>query len=75
MASALAEAFGEVRARGLASQVQVLLAELDSMQVDWSRHDLGSAGEEARRLMASRHPQLTEEALEALNWTFTFSWR
>jgi MFS family permease len=71
----LAKLCGETRARELASQVQTLLSELDGMQVDWGKHDLASAGDEAIRFMASRHPELTKEALEALAWTFTFSWR
>jgi hypothetical protein len=71
----LARAFGEARARGLAGQVQVLLGEVDSMQVDWQKHDLASAGDEVVRLMGSRHPELTKEALKALAWTFTFSMR
>lgn len=73
--AALASVFGEARARDLSSQVQLVLGDLDGMQVDWSRHGLASAGDEAIRFMASRHPALTEEALEALAWTFTFSWR
>jgi hypothetical protein len=73
--AALAGVFGEARAPSLASQVQVLLAELDGLQVDWSRQGLAAAGDEAIHVMSRRHPELTEEALEALGWTFTFSWR
>lgn len=73
--SALARQFGEARARDLASRVGVLLKELASVEVDWSRHTLASGGDEVRAHMATRHPELTQEALKALRWTFTFSWR
>lgn len=71
----LEKTFGEDRARILAGQVQALLGEVDGIQVDWGTHDLASAGREVSRLMASRHPQLSADALKALAWTFTFSMR
>lgn len=73
--SGLASRFGEARARDLAFQVGALLKELARVKVNWTAHTLASGGEEARAHMASRHPELTKEALKALEWTFTYSWR
>ena len=38
--------------------------------VEWSRHDLQSAMQLVQDGMASRHPELSGEAVAALVWTF-----
>ena len=59
----------------LESQVVSLLEEVGRIQVDWSAHSLESAGEMARTEMHTRHPDLSDTALRALAWKFTFDWR
>jgi hypothetical protein len=73
--AAIAQRYGTSRAPGLASRVEAILTELGPVEVDWSRHSLASGGDEARRVMAARHPELNDEALAALSWKFTFDWR
>jgi hypothetical protein len=71
----LAQRFGVSRAPGMASRVEAILDELGRVEVDWSKHSLASGGDDARSFMAGRHPELSEEALAALDWKFTFDWR
>jgi hypothetical protein len=52
-----------------------IVAELDSLQLDWTAQTLVTAGAGARATMAERHPELSEEALDALSWAFTYEWR
>ncbi|WP_141396650.1 hypothetical protein [Microbacterium gorillae] len=59
----------------LIAAVQDLVAECDAVQVDWSQHDLRSAGDHLARVMTARHPELDAEAIAALRWAFTYSWR
>lgn len=71
----LAQRFGASRAPDMASRVEALLKELFRVEVDWSKHSLASGSDEARSVMARRHPELTDEALAALDWKFSFDWR
>lgn len=59
----------------LLANVHKLMAELGAIGTDWSNHDLQSAGKMARAEMKNRHPQLSDQALDALEWKFTFDWR
>ena len=67
--------FGDARAVELKSQIKSLLQELDSSPIDWSSHSLQSAGDLVRSSTRARHPELTDEAVQALVWKFTFDWR
>ena len=71
----LAHRFGSSRAQYMASKVEAILSELGKIEVDWIRNTLASGGDAVRGVMAGRHPELTEEALAALDWKFTFDWR
>src|ERR1700683_1519678 len=70
----LVQKFGASHSATLESQVVSLLEELGKIQVDWSAHTLESAGEIARTDMHARHPDLSDTALRALAWKFTFDW-
>lgn len=44
-----------------------------SVEIDWSTHSLGEAGDEVKRVMSARYPALNEAALDALSWAFTYN--
>jgi hypothetical protein len=73
--ASLTREFGERKAAELRPRLVSLLSELGAIDVDWSRHELVSAGKMARAEMQARHPELSEDALRALEWKFTFDWR
>ena len=51
------------------------LDETGKIAADWSTHSLESAGEMVRTDTHTRHPGLSDAALRALAWKFTFDWR
>lgn len=59
----------------LVTEVQALVQESLSIPVDWDAMSLGDAGRHVAAEMAKRHPELSQEAQEALAWNFTFAWR
>ena len=67
--------FGPERAGELIMAVRSVLAVLVALPVDWRGRDLPSAGRWARDEMRQRYPQLSELALSALAWKFTYDWR
>ena len=71
----LASEFGAQRAGELQPLVAALLAELAKLPVEWSAHTLESAARWAHTEMQRRHPQLSEAALQALEWKFSYDWR
>ena len=71
----LAQAFGTKAGGELELRVNSLVDEVGRIEVDWSQHNLESAGRLARQTMRDRHPELCERALSALEWKFTFDWR
>lgn len=71
----LVEEFGTQRAVDLQNRVQTLLREASQISVDWSVHSIVSAGKLASAEIASRHPELSEPALRAIEWKFTYDWR
>lgn len=52
-----------------------ILKKRDSIEIDWSNQTLESAGLTAKSTMAQFSPFLSNEALEALGWKFTYDWR
>ena len=62
-------------AAAVLEKVHALAEECLSIRIDWSTHDLSQGGDEAKREMAARHPELSEDALVALRWAFTYNWR
>jgi hypothetical protein len=73
--SRLVPKFGEVRANEFERQVKSLLAELGSIEVNWAAHDLVSGSALARDEMHTRFPELSEHALDALEWKFSYDWK
>ncbi|MHA3702914.1 hypothetical protein ACXR2U_12120 [Jatrophihabitans sp. YIM 134969] len=57
------------------TEVEAVVAEADSVRVDWDDRTLGQAGDLMRDEMARRHPELSADALAALRWKWTFDWR
>lgn len=60
---------------GLVARVTAIVEESVAVPVDWSALSLGDAGRAAAAEMARRHPELSQDALDALAWNFTFQWR
>ncbi len=73
--SRLIPRFGEVRAGEFELRVQSVLAELGRIEVNWAAHDLVSGSALARDAMHTRHPELSEHALDALAWKFSYDWK
>src|SRR4051794_2923625 len=67
----LAEVFGD-EAKTLLPDVKGLIDEIWSIEVDWTTHTLVSATEMAAAEMRARHPDLSDEAIEALGWFFSY---
>ena len=67
--------FGPYRANALERAVAELVEEISAFQPDWSRDSLISAGRLAGELMRSRHPELSDEAVAALEWKYMWDWR
>lgn len=64
-----------VDAETLVSRVRAIVDECMSIEIDWKNHSLVEGGREAQSTMAERHPELRQDALEALFWMFTYNWR
>ncbi|GAA4637784.1 hypothetical protein GCM10023196_093000 [Actinoallomurus vinaceus] len=69
----LAEIFGD-EAERLLPYVKELSSEIMTIEIDWSTHTLDSATEMAMTQMRKRHPELSDEAIEALGWSFGYSY-
>lgn len=59
----------------LLGSVRALVDECMAIKIDWSNSTLSEGGDEAERVMAGRHPELSAGALNALRWMFTYNWR
>ncbi len=59
----------------LIARVRSVIDEMMSIEVDWATKTLSDGGREAQEILAARHPDLGQEALEALYWMFTYTWR
>ena len=71
----LIQEFGAERAAELESRVASVLDDLGGIQINWSMHSLATAADFAIEQTRARHPELSEEAVRALKWKFTFEWR
>jgi hypothetical protein len=71
----LAIAFGPQRAGEMERAVEAILDELGKITVDWHQHSLESAGDMVYQEMHRRHPGLSDAALRAMRWKFTFDRR
>lgn len=60
----------------LLPQVLSIVDEAGRIDVDWSSGlTLEAAGNFVKHEMEKRHPELTDEALNAIAWKYTFDWR
>ncbi len=73
--SRLVPKFGEMRASECELRVKSLLAELGRIEVNWAAHDLVSGSALARDALHTRFPELSEQALDALEWKFSYDWK
>ena len=71
----LAREFGAVRARRLVELIAALQREMHAIDIDWKTHSLVEASDAARAEMKRQHPELADEALNALAWAFRYAWR
>ena len=67
----LAEVFG-AEAETLLPYVEGLSSEIMAVEIDWTAHTLDSATELAMTATRIRHPELSDEAIEALGWNFSY---
>lgn len=73
--SRIIERFGPSKGKSLLEALDVIFHDVNSMPIDWSTHTLVSAGQAARDHAHRKYPDLSDEALKALEWKFTFDWR
>ena len=71
----LSATFGAQRAAELHGAINALLVEMRQLPVDWAAHTLPSGSAWAREQMRARHPELSEDALLALEWKFSYDSR
>lgn len=67
--------FGAQRGPELLVEVAELFREANLLEVDWTSMTLAEGGDYMRSVTAKRHPELTDEALDAMRWKWTFDWR
>jgi hypothetical protein len=68
-------AIGQAMVSEYQKRVENLLEELNSFQADWNSMDLIEATKVVRNEMSALHPELSDEALDALAWSFSWWWR
>jgi hypothetical protein len=69
---AVARILGTFGAERLQPRLDKLASEAVYWRVDWGSHDLDSASGLVHDALASRHPELSGEAIEALMWEFDY---
>jgi hypothetical protein len=73
--SRIIDMFGGEAASIYISEVKDILNELKRLRPDWSSNSLVSAGVWAKEKMRLTHPELDSNALNALEWAFTWWWK
>lgn len=71
----VAEIFSSKEWPQILERLDSIIGELNQLKPDWSSCSLAQAGKWAKAEMKSKHPELNEDALNALEWTFTWWWR
>lgn len=56
-------------------RVRAVVDEMMAVEIEWSASTLSEGGRKAQTQIAARHPELSDDALGALYWMFTYSWR
>ena len=71
----LIEDFGMQRAQELLPLAKSLLREVSSVPIEFTLESIEADRARVQCEMKSLHPELTEEALKAIDWCCCFSWR
>ncbi len=69
---AVIKEFGEEKEKILVDQIHSLVQEMYEIKVDWEKHTDITAADFVLDEIKKRYPRLSEEALRALWWKFTF---
>ena len=66
------ERFGSMYGALLSARVDGLLLEMDGLKTPWGKYDLNEGTKWASDQMRRRHPELREEAIAALGWSYSY---
>jgi hypothetical protein len=55
--------------------VKELLAEMYTIPIDWQVHSYQSGIDAVKVEMHARHPELSEDAIQALRWDLSYQWK
>ena len=72
---AVKDAYGKILGGELIEVVERLRGEMGALRTDWSRLSLAAGSHKACEAMRGRHAELSQRALDALRWWFSYSWR
>jgi hypothetical protein len=67
--------FGGSEGLDLVTYAEEVLREMYEVSPDWASEDLPAATRRAVRRVAEGHPDLSEEALDALRWSYGWDWK
>ncbi len=73
--SRLAAEFGASRAADLGPQVRQLADEFYESDARHSAADVAAMGDRAAAEFCRRHPEISDEAVKALAWSYTYDFR
>lgn len=59
----------------VADEVAALVVDFMSHEPDWGNASLVEAADNAKEEFRIAHPEVSQEALDALVWKFTYEWR
>jgi hypothetical protein len=62
---------GPDEAKAALARVYAVMADLDAIIPDWTRHDLAQAAQYAARQVADAHPEIGPDGIAALIWTYS----
>ena len=68
----LAHEMGPAFAREAMPHIAALLDEMSAIPVDWQAMDLNAATDHVIAAMQTRHPELSQAALDALDWLYSW---
>lgn len=74
-AQAVTAEFGPELGASLLWRAQSVLGEAGDLQPDWETQSLTSAKDWAEREIRTRHPGLTDAAVSAIGWAFSYWWK
>jgi hypothetical protein len=67
-----AAVLGSAVCRPFLTEIEQLLDEVGELRPDWNGHSLASASEWAKAEIKARHPELADDALDTLAWSFSY---